>query len=44
MDVAAITRVAFTSEDRIRDVIHNFSADGFSSDAADSPGTYGTRT
>jgi hypothetical protein len=24
MDVAAIAKVAFTSEDRVRDVIHNF--------------------
>ena len=31
MDVAAIARVAFTSEDRVRDVIRNFTADGFSS-------------
>src|SRR5690242_14738274 len=31
MDVAAITKVAFTSEDRVRDVIRNFNADGFSS-------------
>ena len=31
MDVAAIARVAFTSEDRVRDVIRNFNADGFSS-------------
>ena len=31
MDAAAIARVAFTSEDRVRDVIHNFNADGFSS-------------
>jgi transposase len=31
MDVAAIAKVAFTSEDRVRDVIHNFNADGFSS-------------
>ena len=31
MDVAAIARVAFTSEDRVRDVIRNFSADGFDS-------------
>jgi hypothetical protein len=30
MDVAAIARVAFTSEDRVRDVIGNFNADGFS--------------
>ena len=29
MDVAAIAKVAFTSEDRVRDVIRNFSADGF---------------
>jgi transposase len=31
VDVAATARVAFTSEDRVRDVICNFSADGFSS-------------
>jgi transposase len=31
MPVAAIARVAFTSEDRVRDVIRNFNADGFSS-------------
>jgi transposase len=31
MDVVAIARVAFTSEDRVRDVIRNFNADGFSS-------------
>src|SRR5262249_57440344 len=31
MDVAGIARVAFTSEDRVRDVIHNFNADGFGS-------------
>jgi transposase len=31
MDVAAIAKVAFTSEDRVRDVIRNFSTDGFSS-------------
>ncbi len=31
MDVAGIARVAFTSEDRVRDVIRNFNADGFSS-------------
>jgi transposase len=31
MDVAGIARVAFTSEDRVRDVIGNFNADGFSS-------------
>jgi transposase len=31
MAVAAIAKVAFTSEDRVRDVIRNFNADGFSS-------------
>jgi len=31
MDVAAITKVTFTSEDRVRDVIRNFNADGFGS-------------
>jgi hypothetical protein len=31
MDVAAIANVAFTSEDRVRDVIRNFNADGFGS-------------
>ena len=31
MDAAAIAKVAFTSEDRIRDVIRNFNADGFGS-------------
>jgi hypothetical protein len=31
MDVPAIASVAFTSEDRVRDVIRNFNADGFSS-------------
>jgi transposase len=31
MDVAAIAKVAFTSEDRVRDVIRSFNADGFSS-------------
>ena len=31
MDVAAIAEVAFTSEDRVRDVIRNFNADGFGS-------------
>ena len=31
MDATAIAKVAFTSEDRVRDVIRNFSADGFSS-------------
>ncbi len=31
MDVAAIAKVAFTGEDRVRDVIRNFNADGFGS-------------
>jgi hypothetical protein len=31
MDVPGIAKVAFTSEDRARDVIHDFNADGFSS-------------
>jgi transposase len=31
MDVPAIAKVAFTSEDRARAVIHNFNADGFES-------------
>jgi helix-turn-helix protein len=31
MDVPAIEKVAVTSEDRVRDVIRNFNADGFSS-------------
>jgi transposase len=31
MDAAAIARVAFTSEDRARDVIRNFNSDGFAS-------------
>jgi transposase len=31
MDVPAIAKVAFTSEDRVRDVIRNFNADGFGS-------------
>jgi len=29
MGVAAIAKVAFTSEDPVHDVIHNFNADGF---------------
>jgi transposase len=29
MDVAGIAKVTFTSPDRVRDVIHNFNADGF---------------
>src|SRR5215471_9769224 len=31
MDVASIAKVTFTSEDRVRDVIRNFNADGFGS-------------
>ena len=31
MDVAEIAKVAFTSSDRVRDVIHNFNDDGFES-------------
>ena len=31
VDVPAIAKVAFTSEDQVRDVIRNFNADGFSS-------------
>jgi Winged helix-turn helix len=31
MDAPAIAKVTFTSEDRVRDVIRNFNADGFSS-------------
>ena len=31
MDVPAIAKVAFTSEDRVREVIHNFNDDGFDS-------------
>ncbi|MEU0360532.1 IS630 family transposase [Streptomyces cyaneofuscatus] len=31
MDVAKIAEVTFTSPDRVRDVIHNFNADGFAS-------------
>jgi transposase len=31
MDVAMIARVTFTSADRVRDVLHNFNADGFDS-------------
>jgi transposase len=29
MDVSQVARVTFTSEDRVRDVIHNFNVDGF---------------
>jgi hypothetical protein len=31
MDAVGIAKVAFTSEDRVRDVIRNFNADGFGS-------------
>ena len=31
LDVPAIAQIAFTSEDRVREVIHNFNADGFDS-------------
>jgi transposase len=31
MDVSQIAQVTFTSVDRVRDVIHNFNADGFDS-------------
>ena len=31
MDVGQIATVAFTSEDRVREVIHNFNDDGFDS-------------
>src|SRR5438105_5449935 len=31
MDVPAIARIAFTSEDRVRAVIHNFNEEGFDS-------------
>jgi transposase len=31
MDVPVIAKVTFTSPDRVRDVIHNFNADGFDS-------------
>ena len=31
MDVPAIAKIAFTSEDRVREVIHNFNDDGFES-------------
>jgi len=44
MDVRAIAKIAFTSEDRVREVIHNFNADGFESlaprDAGRRPPTF----
>jgi len=36
--VPAIAKIAFTSEDRIREVIHNFNDDGFESLDAKYPG------
>ena len=43
MSVAQIARLAFTSEDRVRDVLHNFNADGFESlYPATSPGATAT--
>ena len=38
MDVPAIAKIAFTSEDRVREVIHNFNEDGFDSLASVSTG------
>jgi hypothetical protein len=38
MDVPAIAKIAFTSEDRVREVIHNLNADGFDSLAPKLPG------
>ena len=38
MDVPTIAKIAFTSEDRVREVIHNFNADGFDSLAPKYPG------
>src|SRR5450755_2619453 len=31
MDVPALAKIAFTSQDRVREVIHNFNRDGFDS-------------
>jgi transposase len=31
MDVPQIAKVTFSSEDRVRDVLHNFNRDGFDS-------------
>lgn len=31
MSVQQIAEIAFTSQDRVREVIHNFNADGFDS-------------
>lgn len=31
LDAMAIAKVAFISQNRVRDVIHNFNADGFTS-------------
>jgi hypothetical protein len=38
MDVAQIARVAFTSPDRVRAVLHNFDEDGFDSLVPATPG------
>ena len=38
MDVPQIARVTFTSEYRVRDVIHNFNADGFEGTVPALPG------
>lgn len=42
MDVPAIAKVAFTSEDRVRDVTGNFNADGFSSENNYQPDAHGS--
>jgi hypothetical protein len=44
MDVPAIAKVAFTSEDRFREVIHNFNADRFDSLAPSTPEAGHTRS
>jgi hypothetical protein len=43
MNVAGIAKVAFTSEDRVRDVIRNFNADGFISFSPDCLSTWSGR-
>jgi hypothetical protein len=40
MDVQQIAKIAFTSEDRVREVLHNFNDDGFDSMAPGSPGVF----
>jgi Helix-turn-helix domain len=42
MDVPQIATIAFTSEDRVREVIHNFNADGFDSLAPKYSGGWAT--